>query len=63
MNGMVPSPIPVVIHFRVVGAMRGATLARPNSEAAQIRLMVKPGMMTEARALKEMSVVVLVDEL
>ena len=54
MNGIVPRPRPVVIHLRVTGASRGVSRARPKRDAAQIRLIVKPGIMTEARAWKKM---------
>ena len=50
MKGIVPRPNPVVIHFRVVTANCGVSRASAIRDPAQIRLMVKPGMMTEASA-------------
>lgn len=44
MKGMTPSPMPVVAHFLLVSATCGSVLARPTSEKAQMRLMVKPGL-------------------
>ncbi len=42
MKGIAPKPTAVVIHLRVLSATCGAARARPNREAAQMRLMVKP---------------------
>lgn len=49
MKGIVESPMAVVVHFR---AGKGHLVLFPNRyrEAAQTRLMVKPGMITEASA-------------
>ncbi len=52
MKGIVPRPNPVVIHFRVVTANCGVSRAKAIRDPAQIRLIVNPGMMTEARAWK-----------
>lgn len=49
MKGMVERPMAVVVHLRTG---RGHLVVLPSrcSDAAHTRLMVKPGMMTEARA-------------
>lgn len=49
MKGIVERPIAVVVHFRTG---RGHLVVLPSRcrDAAHTRLMVKPGMMTEARA-------------
>lgn len=49
MKGMVERPMAVVVHLRTG---RGHLVVLPNrcSDAAHTRLMVKPGMMTEAKA-------------
>ena len=51
MKGMQPSPMAVTVHFLSAGDERETTwcLASRYLEMAQIRLMVRPGMMTEAR--------------
>lgn len=48
MTGMADSPSAVVAHFRTGRGQRVREASRA-SEAAQRRLMVKPGMATEAR--------------
>lgn len=50
MNGMTPKPMKVVAHFLVFKGTLGATLAKAIKDPAQIRLIVKPGIMTEAKA-------------
>ncbi len=50
MNGMTPRPMKVVAHFRVVNGTLGAILANDTRDKAQILLIVKPGIMTEAKA-------------
>lgn len=49
MKGIVERPIAVVIHFRT-GSGHLVLLASRYSDAAHTRLIVKPGMMTEASA-------------
>lgn len=48
-KGIVESPITVVVHFRT-GNGHFVVFPNTNREAAQTRLIVKPGMITEARA-------------
>merc|ERR1719244_306977 len=50
MKGITPRPIPVVAHFRDVSATWGMALAMPAREKAQMRLIVNPGTITEAKA-------------
>ena len=47
-SGMQPRPMAVVSHLREASGMCEAFLASRCSDKAQIRLMVKPGMITDA---------------
>jgi len=48
MNGIDPSPIAVVVHFRT-GKLKALFFARRNIDNAHNRLIVNPGIATEAK--------------